>query len=132
MDYKASTNQCSKESVTPTELNVNFMQKDKFEKAEMIMKADDAAARPPQVTLSPVDVRKWTASYYKKKAERLQEKLKRIKGSGLDLKQVSGLLSLDKVQKPKLSNEKVRVTQVCDSMEAKKVRNGIWNKAEEG
>ena len=53
------------------------MQKDTFEKAEMIMKADDAATRPPQVTFSPVDVCKGTALYYKKKGRKKESKARR-------------------------------------------------------
>ena len=55
------------------------------------------------------------------KAENLENHLKRIRGTGLDLDEVPGSLKVDKIKRPRVSKEKIQVTQVCGSMKAKKV-----------
>ena len=117
---QAIVNAAKKVGVTPKELSIEFMQKDKFEKAEKMLKPTETPAAP--LTFSPKGKRKGSKDYFKEKAERLERELKRVRGSGIDLEQVPGLLAMTKVKKPKLSSEKIRVTQVFGSMEGKKVK----------
>ena len=108
--------------VTPEGLSVEFMQQDKFEVAAKLL---EEPTEERSITFSPTkeqNVRRASKEYYEIKIKNLEEELKKIKGEGLDLGSVSGLLPVTpKVKKPKLSKEKIRVTQVCASMEGKKV-----------
>ena len=101
------------------------MQQDKFDRAALIMETEEdppACSSTPNSSftiLSP-DKRKNSAEYWKKKFEASQEIVKQLSETSIQLEQIPGLLTIQRV-KPKLSKKSTRVTQVHGSMTGKDV-----------
>ena len=114
--------------VTSTSLNANFMQQDKFDRAEFCIQASPStahtistAATPNKsLIVSPCNKRKGSAMYWKDKFDQAQSLIKEMAERSIQLEEVPGLLTIKKV-KPNLQKTSTRVTQVHGSMRAKDV-----------
>ena len=118
-------------------LDVNYMQKEKFEQAQSILETDSepqsSRSQDLYVVASPKDVRKGSAAYWKAKFVMAQSIIKEASERSLKLNEIPGLLPIAKV-KPKKTVENTRVTQICGSMEGKdvlKVVQSLKKKKEE-
>ena len=104
------------------------MQQSKFEQARAVV--EDAENEEPTCssftsmleTPSPVNTRKGSAKYYKKKLNALQGKVASfIQDAEIDLEEVPGFYEKNKVKPLRQNNEKpTRITQMSGSMTAKK------------
>ena len=109
-------------------LNVNNMQKDKFEQAERVIEKENIPQPSDNLSVlaSPQHTRKGSALYWKIKFEMSQALIKEANEKSLKLDEIPGLLPIAKV-KPKKSVENTRVTQICGSMEGKDVLKVVEN-----
>ena len=117
--------------ISDSGLNVDWMQQDKFERAEILLgeQSEKEVPSTPLVAESPVGVRKGTSEYHRLKLESLEKKV--AEHMQFDSSDVEGLLSLPKV-KPKIkATEKVRITQIHGSMTAKDALSMIQKIARE-
>ena len=101
-------------------LNVNWMQQDKFRRAEALL--EPTVSSPPSsshstvVLSSPVGVRKGTSGYYLHKLNESLDLIDKLQSTSVTPDEIPGLLSIRKIA-PKKTKAK-RVTQVCGSMRA--------------
>ncbi|XP_047127097.1 uncharacterized protein LOC124808061 [Hydra vulgaris] len=102
--------------VTENSLSVEFMQKDKFERAENCIEAE----KQPSPLISSPDKRRCSTSYWKSKFKQAMELIDELHEKSIQLEEILGLMVTKKV-KPKLSKDMTRVTQVHGSMTANNV-----------
>ena len=115
---------CSKRvGVTTTELNVEYMQEDKFERASNLLNEEAGSSNsylaesPLGSVLSPNKIKN-SVEYWKDKFEQAQNIIRELSEKSIALDEVPGLLSVRKV-KPADEKKSVRVTNVYGSMRAK-------------
>lgn len=115
---------CSKRvGVTTTELNVEYMQEDKFERASNLLNEEAGSSNsylaesPLGSVLSPNKIKN-SVEYWKDKFEQAQNIIRELSEKSIALDEVPGLLSVRKV-KPAAKKKSVRVTNVNGSMRAK-------------
>ncbi|XP_065672342.1 uncharacterized protein LOC136090155 [Hydra vulgaris] len=110
--------------VTSTSLSVNDMQQDKFARAALYIdfskSVTSSTTTPGSYTIKSPDKRKNSAQYWKEKFERSQELIQELSEKSIQLEEIPGLLTVQKV-KPKVSKLTTRVTQVHGSMKGKNV-----------
>ena len=109
--------------ITTTGLDVEHMQQDKFKQAADVLEgAAPLATSMPNTSISiqSPNKRKNSAEYWKAKFEASQQLVKELSEQSLQLEEIPGLLTVQKV-KPKLSKTTTRVTQVHGSMTGKNV-----------
>ena len=80
------------------------MQQDKMAQAASCMQQTVTESEPKEsVISSPKDVRKNSSGYWKRKYEDLQQSISLNNEGSIHLDEVPGLLTAEKVRKPKLS-----------------------------
>ena len=112
--------------ITNDSLNVQFMQQDKFKRADECMEVEtpapesESSASPgPSSILSP-DKRRGSAAYWRDKFQQAIGIIDELHEKSIQLTEIPDFMTVQKV-KPKLSKENVRVTQIHGSMKAKNV-----------
>ena len=112
--------------ISTTGLSVEWMQKEKFAQAEAVIEQEipppstPTSSRDLSIIESPADERRGSAAYYKKKFLKAQKIIGDLQNESITLEEIPGLLKVSKV-KPKETSKNTRLTQVCGSMEGKKV-----------
>ncbi|XP_047127882.1 uncharacterized protein LOC124808783 [Hydra vulgaris] len=100
------------------------MQQDKFARAALFIGTPKGVTLSTTIhgryTINSPYKRKNSAQYWKKKFERLQELIQELSEKSIQLEEIPGLLTVQKV-KPKISKLTTRVTQVHGSMKGKNV-----------
>ena len=113
--------------ITKEALDVNFMQKDKFETAASLIRGEeDTPSTPDPLRIISPDKRKGSAEYYKRKFEQAQQIIHNLSERSLVLEEIPDLLTVKKV-KPNPEKASVRVTQVHGSMRAQDVIAKVEN-----
>ena len=110
-------------------LSVKNMQQDKMAQAASCMQQTVTESEPKEsVISSPKDVRKNSWGYWKRKYDDLQQSISLNNKGSVHLDEVqSGLLTVEKVRKPKLSGKSTRVAQIFGSMEGQDVLTLVEN-----
>lgn len=104
-------------------LSVEWMQQDKFCRAESCMNEDNPSASTSSSTVtisSPKHIRYGSAAYWKHKYESAMKANHEMSEKAISLEEIPNLLPVAKVT-PKVSKENIRVTQVHGSMEGKNI-----------
>lgn len=115
------TNAGKKVGISCKGLSVEWMQADKFARAELCITKNTEQPSSSSVTISsPKQVRYDSAAYWKHKYHGAMEAYQTISEKALSLEEIPNLLPVTKVT-PKPNKENVRVTQVQGSMEGKKI-----------
>ena len=113
-------NAAKRVGITSNGLNVEWMQQNKFERAEKLLRKDEpTASSTPNSSLimSPKCVRSGSKEYYKQKYEQAMKVLNDLSDESINL-EVAGVLKVEKI-KPKEIKKPVRITQICGSLEGK-------------
>ena len=109
-------NAAKRVGVTSTELSVDFMQQDKFDRAARYMESTEISNNSAGQISSPKQCRRGSAPYWKSKFEQCQALLEERREKTINLVEIPGFMTFDKV-KPKVSKESSRVTQIHGSMQ---------------
>ena len=107
--------------ITATGLNVNFMQTEKFEQAAGILegnKTNEVPETPHAYVLSPQNIRKNSALYWKSKFMSAQVLVEESNEKNVHLDQIPGLLTINKIT-PKRTETNIRVAKCADQCRAK-------------
>ena len=116
--------------ITNDTLSVEFMQQDKFKRAEECMEQEASSSiSEPMATTSLDSIkspnkRRGSASYWHDKFQQAIGIIGNLHEKSIQLTEIPGFMAIQKV-KPKLSKENVRVTQIHGSMKAKNVINVV-------
>ncbi|XP_065640013.1 uncharacterized protein LOC136072675 [Hydra vulgaris] len=102
--------------VAENALSVDFMQKDKFERAENCIEPE----KQTSPLISSPDKRRGSANYWKSKFEQAMELIDELHEKSIQLEEIPGFMTTKKI-KPKLTKDATRVTQVHGSMTASDV-----------
>ena len=107
--------------ITATGLNVNFMQTEKFEQAAGILegnKTNEVPETPHAYVLSPQNIRKNSALYWKSKFMSAQVLVEESNEKNVHLDQIPGLLTINKITQ-KRTETNIRVAKCADQCKAK-------------
>ena len=119
--------------ITNDTLSVEFMQQDKFKRAEECMEpevstpstsASEPMDTPGSDSIKSPNKRRGSASYWRDKFQQAIGIIDELHEKSITLTEIPGFMTVQKV-KPKLSKENVRVTQIHGSMKAKNVINVV-------
>ena len=117
--------------ITNDSLSVEFMQQEKFKRAEECMERETLSPSPasmatpsPASIKSPNNKRRGSALYWKDKFQQAIGIIDELHEKSIQLNEIPGFMTIQKI-KPKLSKENVRVTQIHGSMKAKNVINVV-------
>ena len=105
--------------ISKEELNVNWMQQDKFERADALLSPEKPVATPDIVQslqASPVGVRRMSTKWYECKLASALNVIKESQQSPMSPDEISGLMPIPKMQ-PKKTKAK-RITQVRVTLSA--------------
>ena len=110
--------------ISSTGLNVGWMQKEKFQRAQSLLHSGEeqpacSSTPDPLKVRSPESIRSGSRDYYKYKYEEAMKKLHEISDESINL-EVAGVLNVKKIV-PKESKKKTRITQVSGSMAAQDI-----------
>ena len=113
--------------ITSKELSVNFMQQDKFDRAEACIDLESSEPEEsssfmisPNCSLTSPDKRRGSAEYWMSKFEQAVGVIKDLSEDSIKVDQIPGFMTIQKV-KPKPSKMTTRVTQVHGSMKGKNI-----------